>query len=292
MNGWICGLSEPARADCGRAQGRKSVLQHLPFARRDLRDRLSVGQFRDRNAEFLGGQDHDRREVGDDQHDVLGDLRPGHRPHAAQHRAKQDADQAGEHRDLELHAKEARGNEAGAVNLRRHISEGAADQHDHREEAREVAAEPERHEVGNRIGAELAQIRTDQDRHQHEAAGPAEHPGDAVIAEQEQRAGHADERCRRHPVGAGRHAVIEGRHAPAGDVIFGNLRRARRHADDGVNREREEHEQIAEDLVRYADLFEDREQNDEREEAAGVGAVHPSELFDRRRRRRRCFELP
>ena len=122
--------------------------------------------------------------------------------------------------------------------------------------AREVSAEAERHEVGHGIGAELAQIRTDQDRHQHEAAGPAEHPGEAVVAEQEQRAGHADERGRRHPVGAGRHAVVERRHAPAGDVIFRDLRRSRHDADDGVDRQREEHEQIAKDPVRNADLLE------------------------------------
>ena len=169
---------------------------------------------------MLRRQDHDGREIGDDQHDVLRDLRPGHRSHAAQHRAQQDADESGEHRDLELHAEEARGDDAGAVDLRGHVGEGAADEHDHSEEAGEVAAVPERQEVGHGVGAELAQIRADQDRHQHEAAGPAEHPSDAVIAEQEQRAGHADEGGRRHPVGAGRHAIVEGRHAPAGDIIF------------------------------------------------------------------------
>ena len=148
------------------------------------------------------------------------------------------------------------------------------------EHAGEVAAVAERHEVGHGVGAELAQIRADQDRDQHEAAGPAEHPGEAVIAEQEQRAGHADEGRRRHPVGAGRHAVVERRHAPAGDVIFRNLRRARGDADDGVDREREEDEQIAEDPVRHPDLLEDREQDDEGEESAGVHAVHPAEIFD------------
>ena len=142
------------------------------------------------------------------------------------------------------------------------------------QEAGEVAAEPERHEVGHRVGAELAQVRSDQDRHQHVAAGPAEHPGEAVIAEQEQRAGHADERRRRHPVGAGRHAVVERRHAAAGDVVFGDLRRSRHDADDGVDRDREEHEQVAENPVRHADLLENREQDDEGDEAAGVGAVH------------------
>ena len=91
-----------------------------------------------------------------------------------------------EHRDLERHAKEARGNDAGAVDLRRHVGERAAHQHDDAKEAGEVAAEPECQEVRHGIGAELAQVRSDQDRHQHEAAGPAQHPGDAVVALQEQ----------------------------------------------------------------------------------------------------------
>ena len=272
-------LERARRTGRRRAQDREIVLQQLTFARRDLGDRLAVGQFRDRDAEVLGRQDHDRREVGDDQHDVLRDLRPGHRPHAAQHCAEQNADQSGEHRDLELHAEEARGDQSGAIDLRRHIREGAAHQHDHREEAAEVAAVAERHEVGHRIGAELAQIRPDQDRHQHEAAGPAQHPGKPVIAEQEQRAGHADEGRGRHPVGAGRHAVVEGGHAPPGDVVLGDLRRARRDADDGVDRKREEHEQIAEDFVRNAELLEQGEKKDERDEAAGISAVHPAELL-------------
>ena len=64
-----------------------------------------------------------------------------------------------EHRDLEVHAEEARGDDAGAEDLRRHVGERAAHQHDHAEEAGEVAAEPERQEVRHGVGAELAQIR-------------------------------------------------------------------------------------------------------------------------------------
>ena len=270
----------PGRTGLLVAQDREPVLHKLRFARADLCDRPAVCQFRDRDAVMLCGQNDDRHQIGDDQHDVLRDLRPGHRAHAAQHRAEQDADEAGEHREFELHAEEARGDEPGAVDLRRHISKGAADQHDHAEEAGEVAAVTEREEVGDRVGAELAQIGADQDRDQHEAAGPAEHPGKAVIAEQEQRAGHADEGRRRHPVGAGRHAVVERGNAPSGDIVFGNFGRPRHDADDGIDREREEHEQVAEDLVRYADLLENREQDDEGDEAARVGAVHAAEILD------------
>ena len=263
-----------------RCQRRQPGLHHLLLARRYFCDGAAIGQLGDRNAVMLRRQDHDGRQIGNDQHDILRDLRPSHGPHAAQHRAQQDAGQAGEYREFERHAEEARRDQARTVDLRRHVGERAADEHDDRDEAREVSAEAERHEVGHGIGAEFAQIRADQDRHQHEAAGPAQHPGEAVIAEQEQRAGHADEGRCRHPIGAGRHPVVERRHAPAGNVVFGNLRRARHHPDDGVNRNRETHEQITQNLVRDPGLLEDREQNDETDEAPGIGAIHLPEVFD------------
>ena len=141
------------------------------------------------------------------------------------------------------------------------------------QETGEVAAVAGREEVGNRVGAELPQVRRDEHGDQHVAAGPAEHVAEAVIAERVERAGHADERGRRHPVGAGRHAVVEGRHAASGDVIFGDLHRPRDDADDGVDREREEDEQVADDAVGQADLLEDGEEDDKGEEAAGIDAV-------------------
>ena len=48
-----------------------------------------------------------RDHVGDDQDDVLRDLRPRHRPHAAQERADQDAAEAEEDAELERHAGQA-----------------------------------------------------------------------------------------------------------------------------------------------------------------------------------------
>ena len=261
---------------CGR---RQTCRQHLLLSRRDVRDRLSVSELRKRNSVLRGGQDHDRGQIGDDQHDVLCDLRPGHRPHAAQHRAEQNADKSGEDGKLELHPEKSRGNQAGAVDLRRHIGEGAGNQHDHAERAGEIAAVPERQEVGHGIGAELAQVWPDQDRHQHKSAGPSEHPCQAVIAKQEQGAGHADEGRRRHPVSAGRHAVIESRDTSSGDVILRDLRCPRHHADNGVDGEGEENEQVAEDLVRNANLLENSEQEDESDEAAGISTVHLAQFL-------------
>ena len=78
----------------------------LEFA--DALQRLAVGQLRDRHAVELRRQDRHRDDVGDDQDDVLGDLGPGHRPHAAQHRAHQDAGEADEdgHAERDLQERE------------------------------------------------------------------------------------------------------------------------------------------------------------------------------------------
>ena len=84
-----------------RSQLRQPFGDHLGFARRDVGQCLAIHDLRKRNAILLGRQDDDRDEIGDDQHDVLRHLRPGHRPHAAQHRADQDAGEARIDRDLE-----------------------------------------------------------------------------------------------------------------------------------------------------------------------------------------------
>src|SRR6185295_17637068 len=78
----------------------------------------------------------------------------------------------------------------------------------------------------------------------------------------------------------GRHAVVEGRHDTSGDVVLGDLRRTHRHADDAVDGEREEHEEIAENPIRDAGLLHDRKRDDEGEEAAGVESIEPSETLD------------
>ncbi len=222
---------------------------------------------------MLHRQPDHRDHVGHDQDDVLRHLGPGHRLHAAEEGANQDAGQTHEDADLELEAGEARGDDANAVDLRDHVGEGTGDGRNHADQARQMAAEARTEEVRNRELTELAQVGRQQDRHQAVAAGPAQHEGKAVIAGQVQRAGHADEAGGRHPVGAGRHAVEQRGHAPAGDVVLADVRRLRHEADAGIQGDGGEQEDVAEDLVRHAHLFEDADQDDEGNEAAGIEAV-------------------
>jgi hypothetical protein len=166
-----------------------------------------------------------------------------------------------------------RGDDADAVDLGDHVGEGAEDGRKHADQARQVAAEAGAEEVRNRELAELAQVGRQQQGHQAVAAGPAQHEGEAVVAGQVERAGHADEAGGRHPVGAGRHAVEQRRHAPAGDVVLADIRRLRHEADAGVQHDGREQEDVAENLVRHAHLFEDADQDDEGNETAGIEAV-------------------
>jgi hypothetical protein len=79
---------------------------------------------------------------------------------------------------------------------------------------------------------------------------------------------------------AGRHAVVEGRHAAPGDVVLRDLDGAGDHADEGVHEDREAHEHVAEDAVRHPDLLEDGDEDDEGDEAACVDAVDLAEVVD------------
>ena len=119
-----------------------------------------------------------------------------------------------------------------------------------------------------------------QDRDEHVAAGPAEHVAEAVVAEHVERARHADERGRAHPVGARGHAVVDRRHAPPCHVVLGDLGGPRDDADHRVDRDREADEHVADRPVRHAHLLEDRHQDDETDEAPGVDPVDLAEVLD------------
>ena len=216
--------------------------------------------------------DH-RNHVGDDQDDVLRDLRPGDRLHAAKERAHQNAGQTDEHANGEFQSGKAAGDEADAVDLRHHIDEGHQHGGKHANQTRRMPAVARPEEVGNGELPELAQVGGEQQGDETVAAGPAHDEGQAVIAGQVERARHADEARGRHPVRSGGHAVEQGRDAAPGDVVFRDLRRLRHEADAGIQHDGGKEEDIAEDLVGHPEPLQNADEHDEGDEAAGIEAV-------------------
>ena len=248
-------------------------LIELRLARAHLLEHLAVDQLRDREARVLDRQPDDRNHVRDDQHDVLRHLRPRHRAHPAEERTHQDAAQPEEDAQLERDADQARRHQPHAVDLRHHVGEGAQDRAQDADEARDVAAVARTEEVRDRELAELAQVRREEQRHEAVAAGPPHDEREAEIPRQVQRAGHADERGRAHPVGAGRHAVEERGDPPPGDVVLGDVRGAADDADPGVQADGGEQERVADPDLRQPQLLEDRQDDEEDDEADGVEGV-------------------
>ena len=225
-------------------------------------------------------------QIGDDQDDVLGHLGPGHRLHAAEHRAHQNAAEADEYADAELQAGEAAGDQANAVDLRHHVDEGADDCGDDADGAHDVAAVARAEEVGDRELAELAQVGREEQRHQAVTTGPAHDKRQPVITGKEQRAGHADEGGRAHPVRAGGHAVEEGWHTASRDVILGHLCGAAHDADAGIQADGRGEEHVADPGLGQAHLFRNGKQNKEQQEAADIPAVGFFQLAVERRLRK------
>ena len=131
----------------------------------DFLQRHAIGDLRYRDAGVFDSQPDHGGHVGDDQDDVLGHLGPGHRFHAAQHRAYEDAAETDEHTDAELQTGEAAGDQADAVDLRHHVNEGTGDRGDDADGADDVAAITRAEEVGNGELAELAQVGCQEQRH-------------------------------------------------------------------------------------------------------------------------------
>ena len=219
----------------------------------DLLEDLSVHDLGDRHAGDLVGHHGGRDQVGDDQDDVLRDLRPGDGLHAAEHRADEDAAEADEDADREVEVEEAAHDDADAGDLRDQVGERRGDRREDADGPGSMAAVAGAEEVRDRELAELPEVRAEEHGEQHVAAGPAHDVGQAVIAEAEDRAGHADERGRGHPVRAGRHAVEERRDRAPGDVVLRDLAPCARDADDGVEADGHAHVDVADHLGRHAE---------------------------------------
>ena len=234
----------------------------------------AIDGLRNGDARLLHRQPHHRNHVGNDQDDVLRHLRPGHCAHAAQERAHQDAAQTNEHADLEGQAGQARGDQTHTVDLGHHVHERHQDGDQDAHEASRVTLIAGAEEVGDRELTKLAQVRRQKQRHQAVASRPAHDEGQTAVAGEVQRAGHADEGRRAHPVCAGGHAVVDGRHAAASHVVLGRIVGAAHDADAGVQGHRGDKEHDTDGAATQAHLLGDGQHHHEGQEPAGVPAVN------------------
>ena len=251
------------------------------FKLRNAFQREAIHKLRQRHARDLGRHQEGRDQIGDDQHDILRHLRPGDGAHAAQHGADQNARKAHEHRDAEGHIQEALRDDANAHDLRHNVNEGRGDQDHNANQPGRIAAKARAQEVRHGILAEFPQIWRQQNGHQHVTAGPAQDEGKPTIAKGVKAARHADEACGGHPVGTGRHTVIDGGHAPTGDVVFSNGLGAADDADIGIHTNGQADEKIAENTIRHAHLFKDGDDDDEGRETARIAGINLAERGDK-----------
>ena len=254
------------------------ILDQFRFAGSDLFQDFAVHRLRNRHAGDLHRQPDHGDHVGDNQDDVLRDLRPRDRAHAPQERAHQDAAQPQEDPDFERHAGQPRRDQPYAIDLRHDVSEGAQDRGTHADEARNVSAIPRAEKVRNRELAELAQIGRQEQGHQAITAGPAEDECQAVEAQQVERSRHPDERRGGHPVRPGCHAVEQRGHTTARHVVLRRIGSPAHHADAGIKAHRCEQENVADPGARQPHLLRDCQDNHERDEPARVPCVDLLEL--------------
>ena len=240
---------------------------------------VAVNRLRHRHAGLLDRQPHNRNQVGDDQYDVLRNLRPGDGAHAAKERTDQDATEPDEDADLERQPRQPRRDQAHAINLRDQVHERTQDCRDDAQEARQVALVARAQKVGDRELPELSQVRRQEQCHQAIAACPAQYEGQPPVACEIERAGQADERCGTQPIGASGHAVVDSGHPPTGHVIFGRVGGATHDADAGVNQHRGDQEHEADDVARHSHPFQERQDHNEGKKPAGVPGVDLGQLL-------------
>jgi len=238
---------------------------------------LPVRKQRKRAAGLVQRHPHHRRQVGQDQDDVLRHLRPRHRTHAAEEGTHQHAAEADEDADLEAESGQVRGDEPHPVDLDHDVDKGhQRDRHD-ADQARQLAAVAGPQELGNGEEAESAQIRRQQQRHKTVAASPAQDVGQTGKALQIEHARRADEGRRRHPVRGSCHAIEDGRHAAAGDVVLRLVRRARHQADCRIDRHRGDQEGAADPTARPAHPLHRPQPEDEQEHPQRVDRITPEQ---------------
>jgi hypothetical protein len=121
---------------------------------------------------------------------------------------------------------------------------------------------------------------TAQNRDQHIAAGPAHHEGEIGVTAHVDAAGHRDEGRAGHPVRRRRHAVEHGRNLPPRHVVGIDLHGPGKPTDAGIDHHREGDEENADGIGLHPHLLQNRHQNDENDEPAGIEAINPWQVVD------------
>ena len=222
---------------------------------------------------MLDRQPYHWQQVRDDQNHVLSHLGPGNGTHAAQERANQDTGQAGKNTHLESQTGQTGSDQADTINLCHHIGEGAQDGSEDANQTGQVALIAGTQEVWNGELTELAQVGRQKERHQAVTAGPTQNESQAAVTRKVERAGHADEGRRRHPVSARRHAVVHGRYASACHIVFGCVIGSAHHADTGIEQHRGSQKQVADPGLGQAHLLQDSQHDHESNEASGIPGI-------------------
>jgi len=169
------------------------VGHQLFFKLGDLLQLLPVYQLGDWETRLLHGQPHHWNHVGNNQNDVLRNLRPGNRLHATQERADQNASEAQENTDFKLHTGQTGGDQTHTINLRDHIRERTDNGNHDADESGHVAAKAGAQKIRDGELAKLAQVGRQKQRNQHVATRPAHNEGQTTVTREVKRTRHADE---------------------------------------------------------------------------------------------------
>ena len=184
--------------------------------------------------------------VCNDQHNVLSNLRVGDALHAADNSVEENNRRTDQQTGQVINFQETRERNANAGHLTNNVGDRCNDQTDNCHGTCGLAVETVTNEFRHSELAEFAQIRCQQHRQQNVAAGPAHQVSRSVVAAECNNTSHRNERCCRHPVSAGCHAVDDRVNAATRSVEFRCGTRAGPDRDADVERKRRAHNQQVE----------------------------------------------
>jgi len=205
-------------------------------------------QHRQRVTRQVQRNEHCRDGVSNDQHDVLGHLRVSDALHAAEHRIGKDNRHTQVDAHVSRHVQEAREGHAHTRHLTHDVHHTDDQQADHRHRACGLRVVAVADELRHGELAELAKVRCQQHRQQHISTRPAHEEHGAAVSHGGQQARHRDERCRRHPVSSGGHAVGDGVNPAASHIELGRATRPRPESNTQVERKAGAHDQVGDGL--------------------------------------------